>query len=81
MSIESHTLAVSPSGTVFHILKERERAFDAKSHPYVGVAAWTQVKPSTLERILRGGEWSSGERIRAATGEQERGRNCRSRSA
>ena len=51
--IESHTLAVSPSGTVFHILKERERAFDAKSHPYVGVAAWTQVKPSPFERVLR----------------------------
>ena len=53
-AIESHTLAVSPSGTVFHLLKERERALDAKSRPYVGVAAWTQVKPSTLERILRG---------------------------
>jgi CHAT domain-containing protein len=51
--IESHTLAVSPSGTVFHILKERERAFDASSHPYVGVAAWTQVKPSPFERVLR----------------------------
>jgi CHAT domain-containing protein len=51
--IESHTLAVSPSGTVFHILKEREGAFDAKSHPYVGVAAWTQVKPSPFERVLR----------------------------
>ena len=51
--IESHTLAVSPSGTVFHILKDRRRAFDARSHPYVGVAAWTQVKPSPLERVLR----------------------------
>jgi CHAT domain-containing protein len=51
--VESHTLAVSPSGTVFHFLKERERAFDAKSHPYVGVAAWTQVKPSPFERVLR----------------------------
>jgi CHAT domain-containing protein len=51
--IESHTLAVSPSGTVFHILKERERAVDASSHPYVGVAAWTQVNPSPVERVLR----------------------------
>ena len=51
--IESHTLAVSPSGTVFHILKERERAVDPSSHPYVGVAAWTQVKPSPFERVLR----------------------------
>ena len=52
--IESHTLAVSPSGTVFHILKDRQRDLDAYSHPYVGVAAWTQVKPSPFERVLRG---------------------------
>ena len=51
--IESHTLAVSPSGTVFHILKDRQRALDGTTHPYVGVAAWTQVKPSPFERVLR----------------------------
>ncbi|HET9099271.1 MAG TPA: CHAT domain-containing tetratricopeptide repeat protein, partial [Acidobacteriaceae bacterium] len=51
--IESHTLSVSPSGTVFHILKDRQRALDVWSHPYVGVAAWTQAKPSPFERVLR----------------------------
>jgi len=51
--IESHTLSVSPSGTVFHILKDRRRALDAKVHPYVGVAAWTEAKASPFERVLR----------------------------
>jgi CHAT domain-containing protein len=51
--IESHTLAMSPSGTAHHILKDRERNMSDNSHPYVGVAAWTRVNRSALQRVLR----------------------------
>jgi CHAT domain-containing protein len=51
--IESHTIAVSPSGTVFHILKDRERDMSSNTHPYVGIAAWTHVSQSPLQRVFR----------------------------
>jgi CHAT domain-containing protein len=51
--IESHTIAVSPSGTVFHILKNREQEMSGNTHPYVGVAAWTRVSQSPLQRVFR----------------------------
>ena len=51
--IESHTIAVSPSGTVFQILKDREREMSSNTHPYVGVAAWTRVSQSPLKSVLR----------------------------
>jgi CHAT domain-containing protein/tetratricopeptide (TPR) repeat protein len=51
--IESHTIAVSPSGTVFHILKDREREVSGSTHPYVGVAAWTRVSQWPLQRVFR----------------------------
>jgi CHAT domain-containing protein len=51
--IESHTIAVSPSGTVFQILKDREREMSGNTHPYIGVAAWTRASQSPLKRVLR----------------------------
>ena len=51
--IKSHTIAVSPSGTVFHILKDREREMSGNTRPYVGVAAWTRAGQSPLKRVLR----------------------------
>jgi CHAT domain-containing protein len=51
--VESHTIAVSPSGTVFNILKDRDRETGGNRHPYIGVAAWTRASQSPLKRVLR----------------------------
>jgi hypothetical protein len=43
--LTSHLVTVVPSGTVFHILRHRERHFAVEPLPYLGVAAWTINKP------------------------------------
>jgi CHAT domain-containing protein len=40
--LQTHEVSVTPSSTVLHILKARERARNEQSLPFVGVAAWTQ---------------------------------------
>ena len=51
--ISSHDVTVSPSATVYDLLRHRKKATAALSSlPYVGVAAWTQV-PDHRNALLR----------------------------
>lgn len=45
--LRSHVVAVTPSGTVLHILKHRSDQLLHPNLPYVGVAAWTSKPPAT----------------------------------
>ena len=40
--LQSHTVSVSPSSTVYKLLSERQQPEAEISMPYLGVAAWTQ---------------------------------------
>ena len=40
--LQSHTVSVSPSSTVYKLLSERHQPEAAITMPYLGVAAWTQ---------------------------------------
>lgn len=42
----SHVVTVTPSGTVFHILRHRADPMVRDNLPYVGVAAWTSKPPA-----------------------------------
>ncbi len=50
--VRSHTVAVTPSSTVFNILEQRRQSKEAVSMPYIGVAAWTQTA-DTRNALLR----------------------------
>jgi CHAT domain-containing protein len=50
--LENHTVAVSPSATVFDLLRNRIATKDAPTMPYIGVAAWTQAT-DTRNPIVR----------------------------
>jgi CHAT domain-containing protein len=43
--LTSHITSVTPSGTVFDMLRHREKQAANSSLPYVGVAAWTSKAP------------------------------------
>jgi CHAT domain-containing protein len=61
--LTSHQVTVSPSGTVFSILKGRAEQVNREDLPYVGVAAWIpKAQPSTffarIHRAISGPERS-----------------------
>jgi len=61
--LTSHQVTVSPSGTVFSILKGRAEQLNREDLPYVGVAAWIpKAQPSTffarIHRAISGPERS-----------------------
>ncbi len=48
--LETHTVDVDPSATVYALLEKRTSSTHAMSLPYVGVAAWTQ--PADTRNVL-----------------------------
>jgi CHAT domain-containing protein len=50
--LQTHIISVTPSSTVFHILKRRNLGMNAPRLPYIGVAAWTQ-SPDSRNFITR----------------------------
>ena len=43
--LTTHTIAVSPSSTVYELLERRVKGREQMDMPYLGVAAWTQEPP------------------------------------
>ena len=50
--LQSHTVSVSPSSTVYKLLSERHQTETAMTMPYLGVAAWTQPA-DTRNAVMR----------------------------
>jgi CHAT domain-containing protein len=53
--LNSHVTSIAPSGTVFDILRHREKQVANDSLPYIGVAAWTSKapQPNLLAMVTR----------------------------